>query len=127
MATAVPKPRRIVAIVDDDPGMQASFSSLLRAHGFTIRVFSSAEDWLERGAAVHADCMLVDVYLGGISGIELQRRLRASGSTMPIILMTARSDEATRSQALEAGCVSFLCKPFRAAQLIEAIENATAR
>jgi FixJ family two-component response regulator len=126
MATSVPKLPRVVAIVDDDPGMQVSLSDLLRARGFTTSVFSSAEDWLERGASVGADCMLVDVYLGGISGLELQRRLRASGSTVPVIFMTARYDEATRSQALEAGGVSLLCKPFPAAQLIAAIETATA-
>jgi FixJ family two-component response regulator len=126
MAASVRKPQRIVAIVDDDPGMQVSLSDLLGARGFRTSVFSSAEDWLARGASVHADCMLVDVYLGGMSGIELQRRLRASGSTIPVILMTARCDEAMRLQALDAGCVSLLCKPFLSAQLIEVIDTATA-
>jgi FixJ family two-component response regulator len=126
MATPVPKSQRIVAIVDDDPSMQVSLSDLLSARGFGTSVFSSAEDWLERGASIKADCMLIDVYLGGISGIELQRRLRASGSTIPVIFMTARYDEAIRSQALAAGGVSVLSKPFPAAQLIEAIENAAA-
>ena len=105
--------------------MQVSLSDVLGARGFKTSVFSSAEDWLARGASVGADCMVVDVYLGGISGIELQRRLRASGSIIPVILMTARYDEATRSQALDAGCVSLLCKPFPLAQLIEAIDTAT--
>jgi len=126
MATPVPKLQRLVAIVDDDPGMQRSLSDLLGARGFGTSVFSSAEDWLARGASIHADCMLVDVYLGGMTGIELQRRLRASGSTVPVIFMTAHYDEATRSRALAAGGVSILCKPFPAMQLIEAIENATA-
>jgi FixJ family two-component response regulator len=126
MATSVPKPQRIVAIVDDDPGMQISLSDLLGARGYGTSVFSSAEDWLERGASQRVDCLLVDVYLGGITGIELQRRLRASGSTLPVILMTGRHNETTRSQALDAGCVSFLCKPVPMAELIEAIEKATA-
>lgn len=125
MAMSVPKPQRTVAIVDDDPGMLASLGDLLGARGFSTSMFSSAEDWLERGSSVRADCMLIDVWLGGMSGIELQRRLRASGSTVPVIFMTARYDEATRSQALEAGGVSLLCKPFPAAQLMEAIESAT--
>lgn len=125
MAMSVPTPQRTVAIVEDDPGMQVSLSNLLGAHGFATSVFSSAEDWLRRGVFLRADCMLVDVWLGGISGIELQRRLKASGSTVPVIFMTARCDEATRSQALEAGGVSLLCKPFPAAQLIEAIKTAT--
>ena len=126
MTTSVAKPPRTIVIVDDDPGMLVSLSDLLGARGFRTSVFSSAEDWLDRGGSARADCMLVDVWLGGISGIELQRRLRASGSTVPVIFMTARYDEATRSQALEVGGVSLLCKPFPTSQLIEAIETATA-
>lgn len=126
MATSPAKLQKTIAIVDDDLGMQVSLSDLLSARGFNTCVFSSAEDWLDRAGSVRADCMLIDVWLGGISGLELQRRLRFSGSMVPVIFMTARYDEATRSQALEAGGVSLLCKPFPAAQLIEAIENATA-
>jgi len=125
MATSVPKAQRIIAIVDDDPGMQVSLRDLLAARGFVTNVFSSAEDWLERGTSGHADCMVLDIHLGGMSGLELHGRLRASGSTLPVILMTARYDEATRLQALRAGCVSLLCKPFSGALLIEAIEAAT--
>jgi FixJ family two-component response regulator len=125
MAISVPEPQRNVAIIDDDPGMQGSLSDLLGARGFSTSVFSSAEDWFARGASARADCMLVDVWLGGMSGIELQRRLLASGSTVPVIFMTGRYDEATRSEALEAGGVSLLCKPFSPAQLIEMIESAT--
>ena len=121
---SAPRPQTIVAIIDDDPGMQASLSNLLNAHGFKTGVFASAEDWLDHGGALGTDCMLVDVHLGGMSGIELQRRLRASGSTLPVIFMTARDDEVTRTRALEAGGASFLCKPFRAAELIAAIRSA---
>jgi FixJ family two-component response regulator len=126
MAISMARPQRAIAIIDDDPGMQRSLSDLLGARGFSTSVFSSAEDWLDRGASAHADCMLVDVWLGGISGIELQRRLLASGSTVPVIFMTAHYDEATQSQALQAGGVSLLCKPFSPAELIEMIESATA-
>ena len=126
MATSVANPQRTIAIVDDDPGMLASLGDLLGARGFKTSMFSSAEDWLDRGGSVRADCMLIDVWLGGISGIELQHRLRASGSKVPVIFMTGRYDAATRSQALEAGGVSLLCKPFSPAQLIETIEIATA-
>jgi FixJ family two-component response regulator len=126
MAMSALKPQKVVAIVDDDPGMQVSLCNLLVAHGYKTSVFASAEDWLDRGVAVRADCMLLDIHLGGISGIELQRRLKSSGSTLPVIFITARDDEATRARALEAGCVSFLYKPFRATQLIDAIESATA-
>jgi len=120
------KSQRIVAIVDDDPGMLIALSNLLVAHGFRTSVFSSAEDWLDHGVDVAADCMLLDIHLSGMSGIELQQRLRASGSTLPIIFMTARDDEVTRAGALQTDCVSFLSKPFPAAELIKAIESAAA-
>jgi FixJ family two-component response regulator len=126
MAMSAPKPQCTVAIIDDDPGMQASLSDLLDARGFKTSVFSSAEDWLERGMSAGADCMLLDVHLSGMSGIELQRRLRASGSTLPVIFISARDDEATRARALQAGGVCFLGKPCAAAQLIAAIASATA-
>lgn len=123
--SALKRPR-IIAIVDDDPGIQASLSDLLAGHGFETSVFSSAEEWLDRGASTPADCLLLDIHLGGISGLELQRRLRASGSALPVIFMTARYDEATRAMALAAGGVACLHKPFAAAQLIAAIDGAAA-
>lgn len=125
MAPSVPTHTRTVAIVDDDIDIQVALSSLLDAHGFKTRVFSSAEDWLDRGMSGGADCMLLDLQLGGMSGFELQRRLRASGSRLPIIFLSARDDEETRSRALRAGSVGFFGKPCVAAQLIAAIEVAT--
>jgi CheY-like chemotaxis protein len=77
-----------------------------------------------RGAATQVDCLLLDIHLGGVSGIELRRRLKDSGSTLPVIFMTALDDEAMREQALKAGCVAFLRKPFQARQLIDAIKKA---
>jgi len=124
MRTSVARPQRIIAIVDDDPRMQVSLSDLLGARGFETSVFSSAEDWLDRGASVRPDCMLVDVWLGGISGIELQRRLKDAGTRLPIIFVTAIEDEATRCAAMAAGCVAYLRKPFAARLLIDAIDNA---
>jgi len=126
MGIPASKLQRIVAIVDDDPGMLVALSDLLDALGFKTSVFASAEEWLGRDPRASADCMLLDIHLSGISGIELQHRLKASGSTLPVIFMTAVHDETTRARALEAGCASFLYKPILAAQLIEAIENATA-
>ena len=125
MASSVPT-SKIVLIVDDDPGMQVSLSSLLDAHGFRTCVFSSAEDWLDRGMSIGADCMLLDVQLGGMSGIELQRRLWAAGSRLPIVFISARDDEETRSRALQAGGACFVGKPCAGAELIAAIEAATA-
>jgi FixJ family two-component response regulator len=73
-----------------------------------------------------ATCLLLDIHLGGISGIELQRRLAASGSKWPVIFMTANDDEATRSQAIDAGCIAYLQKPFEQHVLLNAISKAVA-
>ena len=113
-----------MAVVDDDPSMLNAAESLLDAQGFATMVFASAEEFLDRGAANQVDCLLLDIHLGGLSGIELRRRLKDSGSMLPVIFMTALDDEAMREQALKAGCVAFLRKPFQARQLIDAIKKA---
>jgi FixJ family two-component response regulator len=120
----MPKRRKIVAVVDDDPSMLNAVESLLDAQGFATMVFASAEEFLDRGAATQVDCLLLDIHLGGVSGIELRRRLKDSGSMLPVIFMTALDDEAMRERAIKAGCVAFLRKPFQARQLIDAIKKA---
>ena len=120
----MPKRRKIVAVVDDDPSMLNAAESLLDAQGFATMVFASAEEFLDRGAATQVDCLLLDIHLGGVSGIELRQRLKDSGSMLPVIFMTALDDEAMRERALKAGCVAFLRKPFQAHQLIDAIKKA---
>jgi FixJ family two-component response regulator len=117
--------RRTIAIVDDEPGMLGALSDFLQARGFATSVFVSAEEWLARGAPAPPDFLLLDVHLGGISGIELQRRLRESGSTLPIIFMTARDDEGVRARAQQFGCIGFLRKPFSPRLLVEIIERAS--
>jgi FixJ family two-component response regulator len=118
------KKRRIVAVVDDDPSMLRAAADLLDANGFATKVFASAEEFLDHGAATQVDCLLLDIHLGGMSGIELRRQLKASGSTLPVIFMTALDDDAMCGEALKAGGVACLRKPFPARQLIDAIESA---
>jgi FixJ family two-component response regulator len=118
------KQRRIVAVVDDDPSMLRAAEDLLNARGFATKAFASAEEFLDCGAATQVDCLLLDIHLGGMSGIELRRQLKASGSTLPVIFMTALDDDAVCAEALKAGCVACLRKPFAARQLIDAIESA---
>jgi FixJ family two-component response regulator len=79
---------------------------------------------LENDGARGARCLLLDIHLGGISGIELQRRLAASGSKCPVIFMTALDDEATRNEAIEAGCIAYLRKPFASQVLLDALSRA---
>jgi FixJ family two-component response regulator len=118
------KRRRIVAVVDDDPSMLRAAENLLGAHGFATKSFSSAEEFLGAVAANRFDCLLLDIHLGGLSGIELRQELMSSRPTLPVIFMTALDDDAVRQKALQTGCVTCLHKPFSARQLMDAIENA---
>jgi FixJ family two-component response regulator len=117
----------VVIVVDDDPGFLKSVARLLSVHGFATRTFSSAEAMLDSDAARTAACLLLDIHLGGISGIELQRRLAAAGSNCPVIFMTAIDDDATRKEALEAGGIAYLKKPFAPQLLLDAIAKAEGR
>jgi FixJ family two-component response regulator len=116
----------VMIVVDDDPGFLKSVARLLSVNGFDVKTFVSAEALLESDFARTATCMLLDIDLGGISGIELRRRLAAAGFSCPVIFMTAIDDDATRKEAVEAGCVAYLKKPFPPHLLFEAIGKATA-
>jgi FixJ family two-component response regulator len=118
------KRRTIVAVVDDDPSMLKAAADLLDAQGYSASLFDSAEEFLASGQAGRADCILLDIHLGGLSGIDLRQQLKASNPTLPVIFMTALDDETIRQQALRVGCVACLRKPFPARQLIDAIEKA---
>jgi FixJ family two-component response regulator len=125
-ATDMAAQSTVVIVVDDDPGFLKSAARLLSVHGFDTRTFSSAEALLGSDAARAATCMLLDIHLGGISGIELQRRLAAAGSKCPIIFMTAIDDDATRKEAMDAGCIAYLKKPFAPNLLLDALGKAVA-
>jgi FixJ family two-component response regulator len=114
---------RTIAIVDDNPSLLQGLSRLLSAHGFRVRTFASAELFLEDIAKCEADCLLLDIHLAGISGIDLQRQLTSSGTDLPVIFMTGIDNAATRQEAFDAGCVAYLKKPFLAKLLIDAING----
>ena len=120
-------PQKVIAVIDDDPDMLKAIGRLLAAHGFRPEAFASAEAFLNRNWAREPACLVLDIHLGGMSGIDLQRRLKASGSRVPIIFITAIEDEAARGEAINAGCVAYLRKPFMARLLIGAIDDATGR
>src|ERR1700738_4873381 len=110
-------------VVEDNPSMLQGLNRLLSAHGFRVQTFTSAELFLDDISKCDAKCLLIDIHLGGISGIDLKRRLTSSGSRLPVIFMTAIDSEATRQEAFEAGCVAYLRKPFLAKLLIDAINS----
>jgi len=116
--------KTIVAVIDDDPELRASVATLLSAFDYCALTFDSAETFLCHATTCKAICLLVDIELGDISGVELARQLAADGFSYPIIFMTGLDDPAIKSQADAVGGVAFLRKPFRAQALIDAIGKA---
>jgi FixJ family two-component response regulator len=116
--------RKIVAVVDDQPSVLSALKRLLNASGFAAEVFSSAEEFLGNCVPDEMSCVVLDIHLGGMSGIELRRRLSEIGEDVPVIFMTALNDEVVRRAAIEAGCVALLGKPFAADALIDAVHKA---
>jgi FixJ family two-component response regulator len=115
---------RTIGIVEDDPSMLRATEALLDAHGFATASFSSAEEFLARGVASQFDCLVLDIHLGGMSGIELLHKLNALGRDLPVIFMTAVENESVWRQAVKAGCIACLRKPLAAGQLVDAIAKA---
>jgi FixJ family two-component response regulator len=115
--------RHVVAIIDDEPSILRGLKRLLDASKFTTEVFSSAEAFLEYDHASDVVCIVLDIHLGGISGIEMRRRLRAMGSTIPVIFMTALDSATVRKEAADVGCSAYLPKPFSGHVLIDSIRK----
>jgi FixJ family two-component response regulator len=124
MRSSIMSTRQLVIVVDDDPVILRAVQRLLQAHGFETEVFNSVEGFLEGAHLGEATCLVLDVHLQHMSGVELRRQLTRSGYSLPVIFITAAESEATRKAALEAGCVAYLHKPFPSDLLIEAIGTA---
>ena len=118
--------QEIVAVIDDDPEMRAAMTMLVSAYGYGAHTFDSAETFLACASTCRASCLLVDIQLGDLSGVELARQLAADGFKFPIIFMTGHDDATIESQAIAAGGIAFLRKPFPAKMLIDAIKRAVA-
>jgi FixJ family two-component response regulator len=114
----------LIAIVDDDESLRLALRGLMKSVGFSAEVFASAEDFLASHLLPVAVCLIADMQMPGMSGIELHRRLVSSGSRIPVILITAYPDDATRTRALQAGVIAYLVKPFNDADLLECIHTA---
>lgn len=103
---------KFIAIVDDDESVQSALQDLMEADGLSARSFGSAEEFLESGLRRKAACLIVDIRMPGMSGLELQARLNADRFNTPIIFITAHGDASVRMQAMREGAAEFLVKPF---------------
>ena len=117
----------VVFVVDDDAGVRAGTRSLLASMGFEVQTFESASEFLGSKRPEVPSCLVLDVRLPGLSGLDLQRELVASGTSIPIIFITGHGDVPMSVEAMKGGAVEFLTKPFRDQQLLEAVQHATAR
>ena len=114
----------LISVVDDDDSVRESLSGLIRSVGFGVLVFASAEEFLHSNHLSDTDCLILDVRMPGMSGLELQRRLAASHMSIPVILITAHGDEEARVRALNGGAVEYMLKPFSEDALLKAIDMA---
>jgi FixJ family two-component response regulator len=114
----------LISIVDDDDSLRNSLDNLIRSVGFRTQGFSSAEAFLNSSQAHDTSCLILDVRMPGMSGIELQHQMLSSNWCVPIIFITSHADDEARGRALDAGAVDFLYKPFREEELLHAIDAA---
>lgn len=115
---------RLIGIVDDDEPVRDSISSLLRSAGFNATTFPSAEAFLKSHPACSAACLILDVRMPGMSGLDLQRRIAETGSSVPVIFATAHADDCVRRRAHKQGAIAVLRKPFSDEALFQALGNA---
>jgi FixJ family two-component response regulator len=118
---------RIVAIIDDDDLMRSALQGLLKAAGLPARAFASAEEFLNSGQHHHTACLIADIRMPGMSGLDLQAALNAERIGIPTIFITAHGDARMRMQALRAGAVEFLAKPFDDEVLLNSVRAAFER
>jgi FixJ family two-component response regulator len=114
----------LIAIIDDDDAMQDSLHDLMEAAGLVARCFASAEEFLESGSHRQAACLITDILMPKMSGLQLQARLKEEECNIPIIFLTAYGDAGMRIQAMREGAVAFLAKPFDHQLLLKTVRAA---
>ena len=113
-----------IAVIDDDASVRAATNNLLSSHGYIVHTFASAEEFLRSNQMHDASCIVADVHMPAMSGLDLLIHMRAQGHRAPFIFITAFPDENVRARALKAGAICFLCKPFAGPTLIKYLDNA---
>jgi FixJ family two-component response regulator len=115
---------KMVAVVEDDESYRVAVQRLLKAAGFSVQSFASAEDFLSSGRQIETGCLISDIRMPGMSGLDLQARLNTEQCPIPTIFITAHGDEKLRLQAMRCGAVKFLAKPFDSEILLESVRAA---
>jgi FixJ family two-component response regulator len=114
----------VISVIDDDPYVRAAMDNLLTSRGYIVHTFPSAEEFLGSPALNGTSCVITDMQLSAMSGLDLMMQLRAGGMPKPFIVITGFPDESVRTRALKAGAVCFLSKPFASSALINCLETA---
>jgi len=118
-------PKPVVSVVDDDESVRESLAGLIRSVGLAVKVFESAEEFLGSDLVAGTDCLILDVRMPGIDGLELQRRLKSRQPDLPVIFITAHgSEEEVRQRALAAGALDYLLKPLSEEEVLSAVDRA---
>ena len=121
------EPEAVIAIVDDDPSVQRGLQRLIRSAGWKAETFASAQEFLARSRAESPNCVLLDLQLPGLSGLDIQKRMAEVGLEIPIVFLTGHGNIPASVQAMKAGAVQFLTKPADEQELLQAIEEAVER
>jgi FixJ family two-component response regulator len=114
----------LISVVDDDESIRRTTTFLIESFGFRAAAFESAENFLKSGQLHETSCLIVDVQMPGMNGLELQSELAAAGYDIPIVFVTAYDNKVSRQQAMQAGAVAFLAKPFGDEQLLQTVRLA---
>jgi FixJ family two-component response regulator len=113
----------VISVIDDDASVRAATNNLLGSHGYAVQMFASAEEFLQSAELKDSSCVIADVQMPAMSGLDLLMHMRALGHEASFIFITAFPDESIRARALKAGAVCFLTKPFPAPELISCVET----
>jgi FixJ family two-component response regulator len=117
----------VISVIDDDASVRAATNNLLSSHGYLVHMFASAEEFLQSARLNDSSCVIADVQMSGMSGLDLLSHMRAQGHAAPFIFITAFPEDSIRARALKAGAVGFLAKPFAGTALINCVEAAVNR
>jgi len=114
----------VISVVDDDAYVRVAAENLLSSHGYLVQTFASAEEFLQSSHLQNSSCVVADVQMPGISGLDLLTHMRTAGYSTPFVFLTAFPEDSVRDRALKSGAIGFLAKPFAAPALIDCIETA---